>query len=241
MNNLGDWVGAYDTGISSGNRGFVAASGAAPFVVDPGYDRQFISINDAGKAVGAIGSTGGFTWDAELGFEPIPAIDTTWTRMGTAKINNHDVVLGNSQPTGSVSAGIPYLYTRGGTPQTLPSLAAVTKGYGLNDLGHVVGEATGSSTAIGWVYTPETGSRNLNTLIDPALGYQILIATDINNSGQIVAHARVTGSTLRRVLILTPVGNPPACYANCDGSVAAPILNVLDFNCFLNAFTAGCP
>jgi hypothetical protein len=239
MNNRGDWVGAYYTGIGSGNRGFVASP--TPAVIDPSQDNQFIGINDAGHAVGAIGSTGGFTWDAQNGFEPIPAIDTTWTRMGTAKINNHGVVLGNSQPTGSVSAGIPYLYTRGGAPQTLPSLAAVTKGFGLNDLGHVVGEASGSGALFGWVYTPETGSRNLNTLIDPALGYQIRTATDINNSGQIVAHASISGSTLRRVLLLTPVGAPPPCYANCDGSVVAPVLNVLDFNCFLNRFSAGDP
>jgi photosystem II stability/assembly factor-like uncharacterized protein len=30
-------------------------------------------------------------------------------------------------------------------------------------------------------------------------------------------------------------------YANCDGSTVAPVLNVLDFNCFLNAFSVGCP
>jgi hypothetical protein len=30
-------------------------------------------------------------------------------------------------------------------------------------------------------------------------------------------------------------------YANCDGSAVAPVLNVLDFNCFLNRFSAGCP
>jgi hypothetical protein len=30
-------------------------------------------------------------------------------------------------------------------------------------------------------------------------------------------------------------------YANCDGSSADPFLNVADFNCFLNRFTAGCP
>jgi hypothetical protein len=30
-------------------------------------------------------------------------------------------------------------------------------------------------------------------------------------------------------------------YANCDGSTIAPVLNVLDFNCFLNRFAAGCP
>jgi hypothetical protein len=30
-------------------------------------------------------------------------------------------------------------------------------------------------------------------------------------------------------------------YANCDGSTISPVLNVLDFNCFLNQFAAGCP
>jgi hypothetical protein len=30
-------------------------------------------------------------------------------------------------------------------------------------------------------------------------------------------------------------------YANCDGSSAVPVLNVADFTCFLNAFSAGCP
>jgi hypothetical protein len=30
-------------------------------------------------------------------------------------------------------------------------------------------------------------------------------------------------------------------YANCDHSTAPPVLNVQDFSCFLNAFAAGCP
>ncbi|MBL9030686.1 MAG: hypothetical protein JNM80_03145 [Phycisphaerae bacterium] len=29
------------------------------------------------------------------------------------------------------------------------------------------------------------------------------------------------------------------CPANCDGSTAAPVLNVADFICFLNRFAAG--
>jgi hypothetical protein len=32
---------------------------------------------------------------------------------------------------------------------------------------------------------------------------------------------------------------PAPCYANCDGSTTAPILNVSDFACFLNRFAAG--
>ena len=35
----------------------------------------------------------------------------------------------------------------------------------------------------------------------------------------------------------TPLPGP--CYANCDGSTTAPVLNVLDFSCFLNRFAAG--
>ena len=31
------------------------------------------------------------------------------------------------------------------------------------------------------------------------------------------------------------------CYANCDGSTAEPVLNVLDFACFFNQFAAGSP
>ena len=30
-------------------------------------------------------------------------------------------------------------------------------------------------------------------------------------------------------------------YANCDNSTIPPVLNVLDFSCFINAFAAGCP
>jgi hypothetical protein len=35
------------------------------------------------------------------------------------------------------------------------------------------------------------------------------------------------------------VGGPAPCYANCDGSTAAPVLNVGDFTCFLQRFAAG--
>jgi hypothetical protein len=59
-------------------------------------------------------------------------------------------------------------------------------------------------------------------------------------------HARSTpfGGTLStarrfsgRVHYVTGAGEPP-CYANCDGSTTAPILNVEDFTCFINEFAA---
>jgi hypothetical protein len=36
-----------------------------------------------------------------------------------------------------------------------------------------------------------------------------------------------------------PSGVTPTCYANCDASTVAPVLNVQDFACFLNSFAAG--
>jgi hypothetical protein len=36
-------------------------------------------------------------------------------------------------------------------------------------------------------------------------------------------------------------GCPPTCEPNCDGSTTVPILNVLDFTCFLQRFSAGDP
>ncbi len=38
---------------------------------------------------------------------------------------------------------------------------------------------------------------------------------------------------------VTMTGAPAACYANCDDSTAAPVLNVADFTCFLQRFAAG--
>jgi hypothetical protein len=35
------------------------------------------------------------------------------------------------------------------------------------------------------------------------------------------------------------ISSTPPCYANCDGSTTAPILNVADFTCFLQRFAAG--
>jgi hypothetical protein len=39
----------------------------------------------------------------------------------------------------------------------------------------------------------------------------------------------------------TAIAEPPPCYANCDGSTTAPVLNVGDFTCFLQKYAAGDP
>jgi len=43
------------------------------------------------------------------------------------------------------------------------------------------------------------------------------------------------------VLVNSPIVPPALCYANCDGSTAPPVLNVLDFTCFLQRFASADP
>jgi hypothetical protein len=74
------------------------------------------------------------------------------------------------------------------------------------------------------------------------MGWQINI---INGTPQ--CYANCDGSTAAPVLNVLDFNcflnqfSGGAAYANCDGSTAEPVLNVLDFNCFLNRFAAGCP
>ena len=42
-------------------------------------------------------------------------------------------------------------------------------------------------------------------------------------------------------LHIVATADTAACYANCDGSVQQPVLNVQDFTCFLDRFAAGDP
>jgi hypothetical protein len=52
--------------------------------------------------------------------------------------------------------------------------------------------------------------------------------------------ARNLTSALREIFGFTHRAGPGAsCYVNCDESTSAPVANVLDLACFINAFAAG--
>jgi hypothetical protein len=57
-----------------------------------------------------------------------------------------------------------------------------------------------------------------------------------NPAGSLWANAASIG----RVEVYYIAPGPGPCYANCDGSTTAPILNVEDFSCFINRFAQGC-
>ncbi|MBL9031770.1 MAG: hypothetical protein JNM80_08690 [Phycisphaerae bacterium] len=69
----------------------------------------------------------------------------------------------------------------------------------------------------------------VNNATDPILNIQAFdIAAAQSGQGDGAGSYTITG-----------VAEGGICYANCDGSTTPPILNVVDFQCFLNRFAAG--
>ncbi|MFN0134298.1 MAG: GC-type dockerin domain-anchored protein [Phycisphaerales bacterium] len=56
--------------------------------------------------------------------------------------------------------------------------------------------------------------------------------------GVITVEGRVLSNSGTTIGVLIP---PPSCYANCDASTIQPVLNVADFVCFLNRYSAADP
>jgi hypothetical protein len=90
--------------------------------------------------------------------------------------------------------------------------------------------ATYAVTAAPTQSTIGGGTMNYRVITAPfsAAGTDTLLFTVQTPAG--------TSNTATVTLIYTDL-----CYANCDGSVTAPVLNVADFSCFLLKFAAGDP
>ena len=75
-------------------------------------------------------------------------------------------------------------------------------------------------------------------LAPPQIAGLINIRGELIEVGGYALTSSGSSGSRRRAILWTGV---LPCYANCDGSTSAPVLNVLDFTCFLQKFAAGCP
>jgi hypothetical protein len=89
----------------------------------------------------------------------------------------------------------------------------------------VVDWAQGGSHAVGggqpdnaWLWNPGGGWGYPNNLKK--------VPADLQGNGQTGVNFKLSGV-------------PVTCYANCDASTSAPVLNINDFQCFINAFAQG--
>lgn len=110
---------------------------------------------------------------------------------GTA-INDAGVVAGYSTIDGTGERTHAFLY-RDGVMSDLGTTAGLdhAEAYGINNAGQVVGYAWGAGSPLderAFLYA-DGQMIDLNTLVDPASGWRIARAMDINNEGQIAALA----------------------------------------------------
>ena len=111
-----------------------------------------------------------------------------------------------------------WFYCLGGTADSM-----IVQASGDNGATWTTLETAGTGT--GWV------SRNLDVPFHTAqVRFRWVVSDNPSDS--------ITEAAIDAFKVVGYNCTPPACYANCDGSTTAPVLNVLDFTCFLNRFAA---
>jgi probable HAF family extracellular repeat protein len=117
-------------------------------------------------------------------------------------INSNGLVVGRS----STDLGLAHAFLYDGTMHDLGTLHDQEESYAtdINSSGQIIG-LSGQSV---FFYDRGTGMVDLNTLIDPALGWHLFSATSINDAGQIVGSGSINGEG--HAYLLTPLPEPSA-------------------------------
>ena len=219
VNNLGQVVGwSFTDGGSglTGVHGFLYSQKEGLVDLTPESDTGSArDINDAGQVTGyktAFGGYHAFRWQGgafvDLGVVPLFAHSFGWA------INASGQVAGNSTSASGNSERF-VRYTDGIGLQDLGGAGEHNVAWGINASGTVVG-TRGQSQSRAVRYTDAGGLQDLDTLIDPSLGWVLLGANDINDTGQIAGYAfnNFTGTT-HAVRLQPTAAPPPECSFHC--------------------------
>ena len=219
VNNLGQVVGwSYTDGGNGlfGVHGFLYSQTDGLVDLTPASDNGYtLDINDAGQVTGyktALGGYHAFRWQegtfVDLGVVPGFAHSFGWA------INASGQVAGNSTSASGNSERF-FRYTDEAGLQNLGGAGEHNVAWGINASGTVVG-TRGQSMARAVLYTDAGGLRDLETLIDPSLGWVLKGAHDINDAGQIVGYAFNNFSGRSHAVRLRPTTTPPPqCTFQC--------------------------
>ena len=208
VNNLGQIVGySYINGGSY--HAFLYSPAGGMVDLTPTSDTGFArDINDAGQVTGyktAFGGYHAFRWQngdfTDLGVLPGFAHSFGWA------INDSGQVAGSSS-SGSGNSERFIRFTDGEGLRDLGGTGEHNVALGINAAGVVVGTA-GQSGKRAIRYTNKAGLQQLNTLIDPASGWVLLEATDINDAGQIVGYGMNNITQQTHAVRLQPLATAP--------------------------------
>ena len=215
VNNAGQVVGSsYMNGGSLGEHAFLYTAADGLIDLTPDSDTgHALDINDAGQVTGyktAFGGYHAFRWQGGT-FEDLGALTGFAHSFGWA-INAAGQVAGSSTSASGNSQRVFRSINSGGL-QNLGGGGETNVAFGINASGQVVGYGRPSpGLKRAFVSTDAGGLQALNDLIDPALGWHILAANDVNDAGQIVGYgsSSLTGQT--HAVRLRPTNtSPPDC------------------------------
>ena len=213
----------------------------------------------AGSSYSAANQLRAFRWTS-AGMVGLPYLPNTsgltpWSQAEGISANGA-VIFGESRSTASGNAMEACIWTGGGVQGLgdLPGGAFQSWAYAATPDGSViVGRATiegvggpfgGGSAPRAFIWDAARGLRDVQQVLSDAganlAGWSLQEARAISADGRTIVGTGTdpAGQTQAWLATLPP---PPPCYPNCDGSTAAPVLNINDFICFLNRFAAADP
>jgi probable HAF family extracellular repeat protein len=196
VTDLGSLGGTWGHAYAINNKGEVA--GVSEITGDVSQ-HAFLYTNGAMTDLGTLGGGNGWSW--------------------ATGIND------NSQVVGYASYLVPgaahqhaFLYSNGVMNDLGTLGGADSQAAGINNLGQVVGHSQGSFYGNHGFLFSDGAMLDLNALIDPALGWNIVDAVDINNNGQIAAYGLKDGvGYALRLDLAAPVPEPASAAMMLGG------------------------
>jgi len=207
------------------NQAFLWSEGvirALGFLMDGNFSEAH-AINDRGLVVGwsnnaPLGNPPhAFMWNELTGMEDLgtpqrssldASSDDLFSRAHA--MNNSGEVVGVAGEVGGSSGNYAFIWGRSTGPNTLRELPdrRLSEAHAINDSRRVVGSATTPGDRHAFLWSESTGMEDLNVLLPPNSGWELIGAEDINDSGQILCEGFHTGpddnARERRLCVLTP-------------------------------------
>jgi probable HAF family extracellular repeat protein len=220
-NSINNWGAIVGRAVNTNGReeAFIFTNNTLTPLGTLGYSSDAVAINNAGQAVGS--SINAFFSTHACLFSGGGITDLYYTRVtpriySAFGINDAGTFVGKALLNSRFYPCIGY--------GTIPGLGGINGGtaFAINERGFAVGSAAISGTR--WhAFVYDGATKDLNNLISPNSGWELIEARDINNQGQIVGYGYHGGQT--RGFLLEPRPRMSISYGNGQLRVSWPRTN----------------